>query len=70
MIDVHVLDDLRHFFEIGVGLLAFHVDGQFLDSQVAVLVLVDFHEDLAKRHDVLLRQLRGDVIQHQHLELH
>lgn len=36
---------------------------------MAVFVLVDFHEDLAQSHDVLLRQLRSYVIQHQHLEL-
>lgn len=35
-----------------------------------VFVLVDFHEDLAERHDVLLRKLRSDVIQHQYLKLH
>lgn len=69
MVYVHALDDLADVSELLPGLLRGHVARELLDSQVAVLVPVDLQEDLAQQHDVLLRELRCDVVEHQYFEL-
>lgn len=69
MVYVHALDDLADVSELLPRLLRGHVARQLLHSQVAVLVPVDLQEDLAQQHDVLLRELRRDVVEHQHFEL-
>ncbi len=42
---------------------------ELLDSEEAVLIFVDFEEDLAQQRDLLLRELGGDVVEGQHFEL-
>ncbi len=43
---------------------------ELLDGKVAVFVLINFHKDFTQYHDFFLRQLRSNVVEHQHLKLH
>ncbi len=42
---------------------------EFFNSEVAVFVLINFHKDFTEYHDFFLRQLRSNVVEHQHLKL-